>query len=211
MQKNLTADLVHYIENVLAVAQIGLTFSKDQFDIERFNTLKSLSAELLSRLENEELVKTSKWIALDENYTTPKIDVRAVIFDQDQRILLVREKNDGNWTLPGGWCDIGESPSESVAREVEEETGLEVRVTRLLALFDKLKHDHPPQLPHAYKCFFLCDVSGGNVVTETNETSGCAYFSLDNLPPLSRHRVTASQLAKVAGHVRSGQQVCLFD
>ncbi|MQR01030.1 NUDIX hydrolase [Glaciimonas soli] len=211
MPNKLTSDLINYIENVLATAQIGLTFSKDQFDIERFNTLKSLSAELLSRLENEKVVKTSKWIALDENYTTPKIDVRAVIFDEQKRILLVQEKSDGNWTLPGGWCDIGESASESVAREVEEETGLEVKAIRLLALFDKLKHDHPPQLPHAYKCFFLCNVNGGTVITETNETSGCAYFSLENLPPLSRHRVTASQLVKVAKHVYSEQETCLFD
>lgn len=155
MQSNLAKDIQGYIESVLGVVQIGLTFSKNEFDIARFIQLRELSAKLLAKLENAEVDKVEKWIRLDENYATPKVDVRAMVYNEQGHILLVQEKSDGCWTLPGSWCDMGESPSISAAREVEEETGLQVEVIRLVALFDKLKHDHPPQLPHAYKLFLL--------------------------------------------------------
>jgi ADP-ribose pyrophosphatase YjhB (NUDIX family) len=97
------------------------------------------------------------------------------------------------WTLLGGWVDINESPSESVVREVLEETGLSVKVTRLLALWDKLKHDHPPQWPHTYKIFFLCEIISGEM-KENLEISEIKFFSMDRLPDLSTHRVTYNQL-----------------
>ena len=200
-----------YIETVLGVAQIGLTFSKNEFDIERFIKLRQISTELLAKLENEEVEKIAKWIAFDEYYKTPKIDVRALIYDDDGKILLVQEKSDSFWTLPGGWCDIGESASVSAVRETEEETGLKVEAVRLVAFLDKLKHDHPPQIPHAYKCFFLCSKNGGEIVHETNETLACAYFKVDSLPPLSRDRVTAKQLINLTQHIQSGKENCLFD
>ncbi|CAH2808171.1 MAG: hypothetical protein CBHOC_4822 [uncultured Caballeronia sp.] len=211
MQNEITQDILTYIETVLGVAQIGITYSKNEFDTERFINLRKLSAELLAKLENVHVEKAAKWIAYDEHYATPKVDVRALVYDDCGKVLLIQEKSDGLWTLPGGWCDTGESPAASVVREVLEETGLKVAVARLVAFFDKLKHEHPPQMPHAYKCFFLCKQNGGEILHTTNETLDCKYFAGDNLPRLSLDRVTANQIANLTEHINSGKENCLFD
>src|SRR5690348_857733 len=106
MKKEPTQEILSYIETVLAVAQIGRTFSNNQFDIDRFHKLQNLSAELLAKLENIEVEKALRWIASDENYATPKVDVRALVYDDTGRVLMVQEKSDRFWTLPGGWCDV---------------------------------------------------------------------------------------------------------
>jgi ADP-ribose pyrophosphatase YjhB (NUDIX family) len=211
MENNTTEDVMAYIEQVLAIAQSGLAYSKDRYDIERFTLLQQLSAALIAKSQRLDLDHVAGWIEVDTHYATPKIDVRALVLDAEGRLLLVRENSDGNWTLPGGWCDIGESAAEAVARETCEETGLQVTPVRLLALFDKRKHDHPPQVPHAHKCFFLCEPESGRLREHTAETSGAGYFPLHELPPLSLHRVTLRQLMTVVNHARSGKVHALFD
>lgn len=203
--------LAAFLEQVLATAQAGLTYSKDPFDIERFEALRAATVTLIASQSELDPAAISAWIALDRGYPTPKLDVRALILDDAGRILLVQERSDGCWTLPGGWCDIGDSPAGAVVREVSEETGLACRAVQLLALFDKLKHPHPPQLPHAHKAFFLCEVTGGQLLTETDETLGAAYFSLNALPALSLHRVVASQLRTLHAHLQQGRRETLFD
>lgn len=206
-----TEYLTRYIETVLAVAQAGLTYSKDRFDRERFEKLQQLTAQLIAEETTFSRQDITDWIALDKHYPTPKLDVRAVIFDNRARILLVQESSDRCWTLPGGWCDIGESPSAAVAREVLEETGLHVLPVRLLALFDKLKHSHPPQIPHAYKAFFHCTILHGNLLQHTDETEDAGYFERESLPELSQHRVIASQIQTLCQRIESGQIETLFD
>ena len=196
---------------MLATAQAGLTYSQDPFDIARFEALRNAAATLIASQSELDPEAIAHWIALDSGYPTPKLDVRALILDDAGRLLLVQERSDGLWTLPGGWCDIGDSPAGAVVREVVEETGLGCRAVQLLALFGKLKHPHPPQLPHAHKAFFLCEVTGGALLTETDETLGAAYFPIDALPPLSRHRVVESQLQSLHAHVRQGRCETLFD
>ncbi|UCP15279.1 NUDIX hydrolase N-terminal domain-containing protein [Aeromonas media] len=203
--------LATFLEQVLATAQAGLTYSNDPFDIARFEALRAATAALIVSQSELAPEAIAQWIALDSGYPTPKLDVRALIQDDAGRLLLVQECSDGLWTLPGGWCDIGDSPAGAVVREVSEETGLECRAVQLLALFDKLKHPHPPQLPHAHKAFFLCEVTGGSLLTETDETQGAAYFPIDALPELSRHRVVESQLRSLHDHVRQGRRHTLFD
>lgn len=203
--------LAAFLEQVLATAQAGLTYSKDPFDIGRFEVLRAATAALIASQSELAPEAIADWIALDSGYPTPKLDVRAFIVDEARRILLVQERSDGGWTLPGGWCDIGDSPAAAVVREVVEETGLECRAVQLLALFDKLKHPHPPQLPHAHKAFFLCEVTGGQLLTETDETRGAAYFPIEALPPLSRHWVVESQLHTLHQHVQEGRGDTLFD
>ena len=203
--------LAAFLEQVLATAQAGLTYSKDPFDIGRFEALRAATVALIASQSELAPEAIGDWIALDSGYPTPKLDVRALILDEAGQILLVQERSDGGWTLPGGWCDIGDSPAGAVVREVEEETGLACRAVQLLALFDKLRHPHPPQLPHAHKAFFLCEVTGGALLTETDETLGAAYFPIDQLPELSRHRVVASQLRTLHDHVRQGRRDTLFD
>ncbi|WP_394294352.1 NUDIX hydrolase [Aeromonas rivipollensis] len=203
--------LAAFLEQVLATAQAGLTYSQDPFDIARFEALRAATAALIASQSDLKPDAIASWIALDEGYPTPKLDVRAFIQNDDGYILLVQERSDGLWTLPGGWCDIGDSPAGAVVREVVEETGLECRAVQLLALFDKHKHPHPPQLPHAHKAFFLCEVTGGALLTETDETQAAAYFPIDALPELSRHRVVESQLRCLHDHVRQGLRHTLFD
>ena len=203
--------LATFLEQVLATAQAGLTYSNDPFDIARFEALRAATVTLIASQSDLKPDAIAQWVALDDGYPTPKLDVRAFIQNDDAHLLLVQERSDGLWTLPGGWCDIGDSPAGAVVREVSEETGLECRAVQLLALFDKLKHPHPPQLPHAHKAFFLCEVTGGSLLTETDETQGAAYFPIDALPELSRHRVVESQLRSLHDHVRQGRRHTLFD
>ncbi|MCX4031836.1 NUDIX hydrolase [Aeromonas caviae] len=203
--------LAAFLEQVLATAQAGLTYSRDPFDIARFEALRAATVTLIASQSELAPDAIGDWIALDSGYPTPKLDVRAFIQNDAGHVLLVQERSDGCWTLPGGWCDIGDSPADAVVSEVSEETGLVCRAVQLLALFDKLKHPHPPQLPHAHKAFFLCEVTGGALLTDTDETKGAGYFPIDALPELSRHRVVASQLRTLHDHLSQGRGDTLFD
>lgn len=137
--------LARLLELILSTAQADLAFSKDRFDIGRFRALQHAVAEFIASDQGVAYERVENWIALDSHYPTPKLDVRALILDSQQRVLLVREASDSRWTLPGGWCDVNESPADAVVRETQEESGLEVRAIRLLALLDKHKH---PTLPN---------------------------------------------------------------
>jgi ADP-ribose pyrophosphatase YjhB (NUDIX family) len=128
-------------------------------------------------------------------HATPKVDVRGAVF-RHEAILLVRERYDGLWTLPGGWADIGESPCEAVVREIFEESGYRTRATKLLALYDKTRHAHPPSPYYTYKLFFLCELIGGSPAPSI-ETDGVDFFRVDALPPLSHTRVTPAQIARL--------------
>jgi ADP-ribose pyrophosphatase YjhB (NUDIX family) len=125
--------------------------------------------------------------------------------------VLVREKEDGLWTLPGGWVDVGESPSESVEREVKEESGFDVRAVRLLALWDRDKHPHPPTPFHVYKLVFRCELLGGDPLTTSTETEGVGFFPKDALPELSLSRVTPQQIQGLIERAVDGQQSADFD
>ncbi len=203
--------LTRFLEMTLSTAQAGLVFSKDHFDIDRFRALQSAAAEFMAAHADATTEQVLDWINLDRDYPTPKLDVRALILDERQHILLVREAADGLWTLPGGWCDLNESPADAVVREVMEETGLAVHASRLLALLDKHKHPHPPQIPHALKAFFLCTNPEGTLRQKTNETLAAGYFSPRELLPLSEHRVLASQIEMLHRRVIEGNVETIFD
>ncbi|MBV8877748.1 MAG: NUDIX hydrolase N-terminal domain-containing protein, partial [Gammaproteobacteria bacterium] len=136
-------DLLDWARRVQAIAQNGLAFTHDPFDRERYTQLAELLALLLAeRLAIPVDAARSLW-SQDEGYATPKVDVRGGVF-LDQRVLLVRERSDGRWTLPGGWVDVGNAPSEAVVREIFEESGYRARPVKLAALLDKDRHPHPP-------------------------------------------------------------------
>ncbi|MBA2655904.1 MAG: NUDIX hydrolase [Tatlockia sp.] len=180
---------------IQAIAQAGLTYTENAFDKERFIRLRAIAAELLAELSQNPLHDLTEILTLEKGYTTPKLDVRSFIIKED-KILLVKEIADGLWSLPGGWVDVNESPSESIIRETKEETGYDISVIKLLALWDKLKHDHPPQWPHVYKALFHCEIIGGEPM-ENIEVSELQFFDMDNLPPLSTHRITATQINRL--------------
>ncbi len=155
---------------------------------------------MLAKLSGGEPGQIKDLMTADVGYRTPKTDVRAVVLRAGQ-VLLVREREDGAWSLPGGWAwslpggwaDIGLSPRENVEKEVWEESGLRVRATRLLAVVDKKMHQHPPSPNYVYKLFFRCEETGGQLV-QGLETLGVGFFGLDNLPPLSVDRNTEAQV-----------------
>lgn len=175
-----------------SIARAGLTYSENPYDIDRYEQLQQLAAEILHHYTETDMEIISDLIRSEKGYLTPKVDVRGVIF-RDNEILLVREKIDGNWSVPGGWADVGLTPFEVAEKEVGEETGLMVKAIRLLAVLDKKCHDHPPDFYHVYKLFVFCKETGG-ALSGGLETSDAAFFTQDNLPSLSKNRITREQI-----------------
>ena len=203
-------DLTQWAQRLQAIAQIGLTYSRDPFDVERFMQVRQIAAEMLtsgsSETPAESLIELFK---RNFGYATPKVDVRAAVF-QDERILLVKERSDNCWTLPGGWADVGDAPSVAVTREVREESGYEVNVKKLAAVFDRELHGHPPYPFHSYKLFFVCEVTGGSPKTSL-ETLAVDFFPEDALPPMSMPRVTPTQIQHMFEHWRHPEWPATFD
>ena len=191
----INSNWLKWVSEMQAIAQNGLTFSRDEFDIERYRRLRDLAAEIATNCSENSLEDMKQLFSFEKGYMTPKVDVRAFII-KDGKLLLVKERSDGLWTLPGGFADVNESPSEAVIRETKEESGFDVSAIKLLALWDKLKHDHPAQWPHTYKFFFLCAIRSGTA-TQNLEVSEIDFFDINELPPLSIHRVTKKQLTRL--------------
>lgn len=190
--------LIDWARKVQAIAQNGLAFTKDPFDRERYTQLTDLVASILASELDIPLAQAKGFWEGEEGYATPKVDVRGGIFEDD-RVLLVRERSDGKWTLPGGWVDINDSPSGAVAREILEESGYQARAVKLAALVDKLRHPHPPGIHHIYKLFFLCELTGGGPAV-SSETDAVQFFPVQALPDLSTGRVLASQIERLYQH-----------
>jgi ADP-ribose pyrophosphatase YjhB (NUDIX family) len=191
-----SAGWLDWVKQLQAIAQSGLTYAKDPYDVERYEQVRRIAAEIAASHSEGVTDHIDALFAAESGYATPKLDIRAVVLDEEE-VLLVREKEDGLWTLPGGWVDVGESPSESVEREVKEESGYEVRAVRLLALWDRDKHPHPPIPFHVYKLYFQCELSGGSPLAASTETEGVGFFSTDALPELSLSRVTPQQIKRL--------------
>ena len=189
---------IAWVRRLQAIAQNGLMFSKDPFDRERYEQVRSVAAEILASFADLDTGLISHLLRGEQGYATPKMDMRGAVF-QENRVLLVREHSDGLWTLPGGWADVGESPTEAVVREIREESGFETQVQKLVALYDRNKHAHPPMLFHVYKAFFLCDLVGGSA-SSSLETSEVGFFGREEIPPLSTARVTIRQIERLFAH-----------
>ena len=183
-------DINALYQKLNAIAQTGLTFSKDVFDTERYEALRQIATELMASrfdIDRETLHHVS-----ESGYATPKTDVRAFIL-RDGKLLMVREVADGLWSLPGGWADVGDTPSSAVCREVAEETGLQVKATKLLGVWDRNLHGHPPLPWHVYKLIFLCEEIGGSL-TDNHETTSLGFFDINELRELSLTRIVAEEL-----------------
>lgn len=190
--------LLEWARKVQAIAQNGLAFSKDPFDRERYAQLQGLVASVLSHELQIPLERARAFWEGEQGYATPKVDVRGAVFAAD-RVLLVRERADGRWTLPGGWVDVNDSPSEAVAREIQEESGYRARAVKLAALVDKNRHPHPPGVHHIYKLMFLCELTGGSPAP-SNETDAVQFFPVHELPQLSTGRILPAQIERLYQH-----------
>ncbi len=192
--------ILEWARQVQAIAQNGLLFTRDPFDRERYTQLQQLVESILSSELDIPVGQVRALWSHDEGYATPKVDVRGGVFQKD-KVLLVRERSDGKWTLPGGWVDINDAPSRAVEREILEESGYQTKALKLAALLDKNNptHGHPPGVHHIFKLFFLCELTGG-APTTSSETDGVDFFPLTALPELSTGRTTRSQIERLFRH-----------
>ena len=205
---------LHWARQLQAIAQTGITYNQHPypdsvFDIQRYEAVQEIAAEIMAEYSNADLEFVREFFAGEVGHATPKIDVRGVVF-RDDAILLVRERADGLWTLPGGWIDIDESPSTAAEREIFEESGYLTKATKVLAIYDRNKHDHPPFPHHYYKLFLRCQLLGGEATTSI-ETDDIGFFDQDEIPPLSQIRVTPSQIVRMFEHHRHPDWPTDFD
>jgi ADP-ribose pyrophosphatase YjhB (NUDIX family) len=184
---------IRWARELQAISQTGNHFATSDYDRERYQRISEIAAEIFAEQGDIEGSKIRTIFEAQSGYATPKVDVRAAVF-RDGKILLVQERSDGLWTLPGGWADVNDSPSEAIQKEVLQESGFRARTERLLAVFDRAKHPHDPPFPfHIYKMFFLCEIEGGEA-RPSSETSSVDFFGVEALPPLSVSRITEDQI-----------------
>lgn len=186
-------ELILMAQRIRALAVNGLAYSLSEYDTERYEELAGISDRMVSLLAGCDVAELKACYRLTKEYVTPKVDIRAAVFNEKEEILLVKEKSDGQWSLPGGWADVGYSPKEVAVKEVKEETGLDVRARRLLAVMDMSKHPHPPIPFYVYKFFILCEKTGG-AFNEVFDIEDKGFFKQGQLPPLSLERVVPEQI-----------------
>jgi ADP-ribose pyrophosphatase YjhB (NUDIX family) len=193
-----------------AIAQMGLTFGADPYDLERYQRIREIAVAMLSEGSGTSVQRIQGLFEQDLGYPTPKVDVRAALF-RDERILMVREVSDGGWTLPGGWADVNQSAREAVEREVREESGFEARAVKLAAVYDYRRQGNVSPHPYSiYKLFFLCELTGGEA-RPSIETSAVGFFALNDLPQLSAGRTNRMQIERMFAHRRELSLPTEFD
>ncbi len=181
-------EILRTARRIQALAQAGLHYAEDEFDRQRYEELRDLSVQLAASVADKPINKIRDLFTNETGFQTPKVDIRSVVI-KDSKVLLARERSDGGFSLPGGFADINYSPAEVAVKEVREETGLEVRVTRVLAVIDTDRHNFPPLEYHYYKIVLLCELTGGEL-TDSNETTEAGFFDFEDLPVLSEKRNT---------------------
>jgi ADP-ribose pyrophosphatase YjhB (NUDIX family) len=190
---------IRWAQKLAALAQSGLTYSENPYEIERYQQIRQIAAEMMANKTGTDKQKITKLFTEQNGYATPKIDVRAAVF-KDKKVLLVKERADGKWTLPGGYADVDDSPSNAVERETKEESGFDVKTIKLAALYDRNKHPHKPAFAfHLWKAFFICKITAGKP-TPSYETPEVDFFSLNQLPLLSASRVLPRQIERMYQH-----------
>jgi len=191
-----------------ALAQAGLTYGKDVYDLERYTRIREIAAEIIAHQADMSLENVQQLFCNETGYQTPKLDTRAAIFQGD-KILLVKERN-GRWALPGGWVDINVSVKENTIKEVKEEAGLDVTADLIIAVQDREKHNLPVYAHKVCKVFVLCSVLGG-AFSHNSETTESDYFALEALPPLAEEKNTREQIAMCYDAYHAEHWKTMFD
>jgi ADP-ribose pyrophosphatase YjhB (NUDIX family) len=182
-----------HIKRLQALAEIGLAYSDSNYDIERYEEIQEICLEMLEQLTDVPVTKIKTIIQENNGYKTPKVDVRAVVFNPEGQILLVQEKADGCWALPGGWADVGYTPRMIAEKECFEEAGLTVKSSKLIAVMDKTAQQMPPEFEYVYKLFIRCEPIGTQIAAGA-ETDNVGWFNENELPELSKPRNIESQI-----------------
>lgn len=199
-----------WVRELQAIAQNGLHYASGHFDRQRYEAVRRIAAEMYAAYTTGDVRRIRRAFAEELGHATPKVDVRGAVF-RDGRILLVRERHEQLWALPGGWADPNETPSEAVVREVREETGYRTRAVKLAALYDRTRQGPIPPYPyHVYKVFFICELLDG-APAENVETDAVEFFREDELPPLSIPRTNARQIQRLFEHHRRPELPADFD
>lgn len=191
--RSLNIELLRLTKQIKSLVDAGLVYQQNGYDAERYDQLKDIALQMQSILSDVDVQKLKDFYLPEKDYPTPKVDVRAVVLNAQNEILMVKESVDGKWTLPGGWADIGLTPAESIVKEVEEETGYKVKPIKLLAVYDKKCYPHPPQSHYVYKFNFLCQMLSGKI-DPNFDIQGVKWFSINNLPELSSDRILKTQI-----------------
>lgn len=201
--------LLDQARRLLALAQTGLHYTQSDYERERYNEVAQIAAELIGNTGHYSAPQIRELWQMEQGYTTPKLDVRGAMF-RGNEVLLVRERMDGKWTVPGGFADINEWPSLSVLKEIEQESGYTARVLKLAAVHDRNQHNYPPFMFHIWKLLFVCEITGGEARI-SNETDAVEFFALDALPELSTGRITAAQIQLLHRHYLQADLPTEFD
>lgn len=199
---------IDWAREIFSLSQAGLTYSKNEFDIERYKRLQEISAEIIasqSELSRESVLGS---FSMQAGYITPKIDVRGAVVRED-KVLLIQERMDGRWAMPGGWADLGNAPASVAEREVREESGYRVKAEKVIAVIDANRIE-PMEFYHAFKIIFLCRLLDGEPRT-SHETMAVDFFAMDNLPPLSVYRTNQEMLREVFEHIKDPGRPAAFD
>lgn len=191
-----------------SISQSGLTYCQNEYDLDRYRRMQEMSAEMLEDKTGLPKEIITQAFSIQSGYATPKIDVRGAVF-RDGKLLLVQERADNNWAMPGGWADIGDMPSAMVEREVHEESGLKVRAAKVIAVYDANRVE-PMEFFHAYKIIFLCELLGGDMHTN-HETLAVDFFDPAKLPPLSTARTNEHMIAEAIAHLQDSKRPAFFD
>jgi ADP-ribose pyrophosphatase YjhB (NUDIX family) len=203
------SDWLAWAREIQALSQTGLAFSETAYNVQRYTRLIEIAAEIVAKhstLSKQPLVEN---FLAQPGYATPKVDVRAAVV-RDGKILLVQERADECWAMPGGWADVGDYPSAMVEREVREESGFEVKARKVIGVYDANRRGTPLEFYHAYKIVFWCEIVSGQA-RPSDETLAVDFFCFDDLPPLSTERTDERHLAEVLAHVQNKQRPAAFD
>ncbi len=193
---------LQWAKRIQAIAQNGLAYTENKYDIERYEQLRSLALEIFEEHTGANREFLERLFEQETGYATPKVDVRGAVF-RDEEVLLVKESADGRWTLPGGWADPYDTPREAVEREILEEGGYRARVVKLAALLDRNKQGHPFFPFHVYKLHFICELVDDRQEPLCIEVDEARFFPEDSIPPLSEGRILKSQIIRLFEHYRN--------
>jgi ADP-ribose pyrophosphatase YjhB (NUDIX family) len=198
-----------WAQTLQAISQIGLHFAENHYQTERFQQIGDIAAEIMAQYTNLGTDEILRIFDEQVGYATPKIDVRSAVF-QDNKLLLVKEIQDGRWTLPGGWVDVGDTPSGAAERETLEESGFIVKARRVVGVYDANRVE-PLQMFHAFKIVFLCDITGGSSKI-SDETSDVKFFAFDEIPEtFSGYRTTRKHIQDVFAMMKDPNRPTIFD
>jgi ADP-ribose pyrophosphatase YjhB (NUDIX family) len=197
-----------WAREIYSLSQSGLTYSESEYDRERYKRLQELTAEIIASQAEVSKEGVLESFSMQAGYITPKIDVRGAVI-RENKILLIQERADGKWAMPGGWADLGNAPASVAEREVWEESGFRVEAQKVVAVIDANRIE-PMEFYHAYKIIFLCNFLSGEPRT-SYETLAVDFFDLNDLPPLSHHRTNEKMLREVFAHVQDPKRPTTFD